>query len=170
MRRTQTSWKQGAGQSGSVLIIALVFLLLLTLIGVTAMQSTTLEERMAGNTRDSNVAFQAAEAALREAEAYLQSAVVGPFNGSGGLYQPADAGDTPRWEDSATNWKTWDGSLPDVSSQPVYIIEELAPYPDPQGSLEADAPIPEVQMYRITAIGYGGNPNTTVMLQTTYRR
>jgi type IV pilus assembly protein PilX len=139
-------------------------------VGVTAMQSTTMEERMAGNTRDASLAFQAAEAAVREAENYLTQAVVGPFNGAGGLYQPAAAGAAPVWEDAGTNWQTWSGDIPGTNNEPVYIIEELPPYPDPQGSLEADAPIPEVQMYRITAIGYGANPNTTVMLQTTYRR
>lgn len=52
-------------QRGAVLIVSLIFLLLLTLIGTTAMRSTTLQERMAGNTRDINLSFQAAEAALR---------------------------------------------------------------------------------------------------------
>jgi len=161
---------QSVREAGSVLIIALVFLLLLTLVGVTAMQSTTLEERMAGNTRESSVAFQAAEAALREAEAYLEQAVVGPFNGAGGLYQPAAPDGTPRWHDTGTSWKTWSGKLVDVGRQPEYIIEEMAPYPDPGGTVAADEPLPEVQIYRITAIGYGGNVNTRVMLQTTYRR
>ena len=159
-----------AHQTGSVLIISLLFLLLLTLVGVTAMQSTTMEERMAGNTRDASLAFQASEAALREAEASLEQAVVGPFDGTNGLYQPAAVGATPRWDDAATNWQIWSGNLPGVSQQPEYIIEEMPPYPDPDGSLEADAPLPEVQMYRITANGYGGNPNTQVTLQTTYRR
>lgn len=55
-------------QRGVALITSLIFLVLLTLVGVTAMQNTTLEEKMAGNNRDRNVAFQAAEAALRDAE------------------------------------------------------------------------------------------------------
>ena len=62
-------------QQGSALIISLIILLLMTLIGVTAMQTTTLEERMTGNMRDSNIAFQAAEAALREGEYRLCSLV-----------------------------------------------------------------------------------------------
>ena len=55
-------------QSGAVLPISLIMLLLLTLIGVTGSQMTGLEEKMAGNMRDRNIAFQAAEAALRDAE------------------------------------------------------------------------------------------------------
>lgn len=55
-------------QTGAVLPISLVMLLLLTLIGVTGSQVTGLEEKMAGNMRDKNIAFQAAESALRDAE------------------------------------------------------------------------------------------------------
>jgi len=55
-------------QSGAVLVVGLIFLMVLSLLGVTVMQSGILEERMAGNMRDWNVAFQAAEAALRDAE------------------------------------------------------------------------------------------------------
>jgi type IV pilus assembly protein PilX len=55
-------------QSGAALIVGLIFLVILTVLGVAAMQNSTLEERMAGNARDRNVAFQAAEAALRDAE------------------------------------------------------------------------------------------------------
>jgi type IV pilus assembly protein PilX len=58
-------------QSGVVLVVALIMLLLLALIGTAGMQSTSLEEKMAGNMRDKNLAFQAAESALSEAEASL---------------------------------------------------------------------------------------------------
>ena len=58
-------------QRGMTLIIALIFLLILTMLGVTAMQSTVVEERIAGNTRDKDTAFQSAEAGLRAGEAYL---------------------------------------------------------------------------------------------------
>lgn len=54
-------------QAGAVLVVALLFLLIITMLGVTSMQSTTSEERMSGNTRDWNNALQAAEAALRDA-------------------------------------------------------------------------------------------------------
>ena len=54
-------------QSGAVLVVALLFLMIITMLGVTTMQSTTSEERMGGNTRDWNNALQAAEGALRDA-------------------------------------------------------------------------------------------------------
>ena len=44
-------------QRGSVLIVSLILLLILTLVGVTAMNMTSMEERMAGNYRDHQLAF-----------------------------------------------------------------------------------------------------------------
>ena len=118
-------------QAGTVLAVALIFLLLLTLIGVTAMQGTTMQERMSGNVRDRNLGFQAAEAALRSAEEYLAgSAVVGPFNNTNGLYQPPGEGEDDRWDTidwgSATATRSAGTSLSGLASQPRYIIEELA--------------------------------------------
>lgn len=51
-----------------VLITGLIFLAVLTIIGITAARMSTLEERMSGNLRDRAVAMQAAEMALRDAE------------------------------------------------------------------------------------------------------
>ena len=58
-------------QDGMALIVSLVILLSMTLLGLAAIQNTTLEERMAGTIRAENMAFQAAEAALRQGEAWL---------------------------------------------------------------------------------------------------
>ena len=57
-----------ARQSGSVLIVSLVILLVLTLLGLSGMSNTVLQERMAGNLQESMSAFQAAEAGLRAGE------------------------------------------------------------------------------------------------------
>ena len=84
-------------QSGVVLIISLILLLAITLIGVTGSNVTSLEERMSANSKDTNLAFQAAEAALRDAEAWLVSyppamttmrtnATNSTAQGAGGLY------------------------------------------------------------------------------------
>jgi len=51
-------------QAGTTLIVAMVLLVVLTMIGVTALNTTTLEQRMAANTQEVNRALQAAEAAL----------------------------------------------------------------------------------------------------------
>lgn len=60
-------------QRGSVLIVSLVFLLILTLVGISAMNMSSLEERMAGNFKDHQMAFQIAEAALVEAEGQVEN-------------------------------------------------------------------------------------------------
>jgi len=65
-------------QQGIVLIVGLVMLISLTLIGVTAMKSTTIDERIAANTQFKAAAFQVAESILADsanwdgaAECYL---------------------------------------------------------------------------------------------------
>jgi type IV pilus assembly protein PilX len=58
-------------QRGAVLIVSMLLLLVLTILALGASQTTRLEERMAGNTRDIDMAFQASEAGLRAAEQYI---------------------------------------------------------------------------------------------------
>lgn len=60
-------------QQGAIFITGLVFLVVISLLGVTAMKTSTLEERMAGNSRDRNLALQAAEMGLRYAEQHILS-------------------------------------------------------------------------------------------------
>ena len=57
----------GFYQRGVVLITALVFLVILTLLSITALSTNTLEERMAANSQDVNRAFQAAESGISDA-------------------------------------------------------------------------------------------------------
>ena len=56
-------------QRGAVLIVSMILLLIMTLIGVTGMSTTTLEEKMAANTQELNRAFQAGETALARGRA-----------------------------------------------------------------------------------------------------
>lgn len=57
-----------------MLLVSLVFLLLLTLVGVSSMQNATLQEKMAGSVTLRNKTFQAAEAVLRLGESKIQEA------------------------------------------------------------------------------------------------
>jgi type IV pilus assembly protein PilX len=59
------------GQRGMALIVSLILLLSLTILGLAAMQNTSLEERMAGSVRAENIALQGAEAGLRAGETWL---------------------------------------------------------------------------------------------------
>lgn len=58
-------------QRGVALIVALVLLLVVTVIGLASMRGTSLQERMSANMYDRSLAFQRAEAALRDAEAAI---------------------------------------------------------------------------------------------------
>lgn len=58
-------------ERGAVLVVALVILLVVTALGAAAMRSATLDMRMANNSQERQQAFNAAEAALRTAEAWL---------------------------------------------------------------------------------------------------
>lgn len=59
-------------QKGMVLVVSLIFLLLLTLLGVSAMQNATMQEKMAGSVMVRNQSFQLAETALRLGESEIQ--------------------------------------------------------------------------------------------------
>ena len=162
------------GEKGSALVIGIVFLLVLTFLGLVGMQGSILEERMAGNARDREVAFRAAEAALRDGERFLTAAALPPFNGANGLYQPPAIGANPWWR-ALGDWDDPDdsrvilGALEGVAAQPLYIIEELPPVPI-EGESEKFGALPEPELYRITARGMGGTMNAVVILQSTYRR
>ena len=167
-------------QRGLALFISLVVLLIITIIGVSAVQTTTLEERMAANARDHDIAFQAAEAALLSAEALveiLQPADVPSFGGNtNGRYLPSGAGNQPRWE--TVDWPgdatipLSDDTIPGVADQPKYIVEyltQLAPDEDELNlsNIGGTSGAP-TDIFRITARGAGGSTRAQVLLQVTY--
>jgi Tfp pilus assembly protein PilX len=65
--------RAGHVQAGIVLPIVLVFLVIMTLLGITVIRNVTLEEKMAGNSRYQQLAFQVGEAALRSCESDILS-------------------------------------------------------------------------------------------------
>src|SRR6056297_3639856 len=79
-------------QQGAALFISLMFLIILTLIGISAANVGIMQERMAGNVRETNEAFQEAEATLREIEAEVQAFV----DGTGG----SALGTVPTWSEA----------------------------------------------------------------------
>lgn len=172
-------------QRGSALIVALIFLLLMTLLGTTAMRGSTMQERMASNYRDWSLAFQSAEAALREAERYLHDAVVLPdFNDTNGLYQ-VNSPSRPVWtgadfSDNGNGYIEYPAlpdtaNLPDVAEQPRYFIEALATVTPPGTETETGTPLEGIAYFRVTALGFGGavdqdgEPITAVTLSSVYR-
>jgi type IV pilus assembly protein PilX len=59
------------------LFVSLIFLLLLTIIGVVGMQNATLQEKMAGNSKFKNESLQYAESGLRAGEDVIAEALAG---------------------------------------------------------------------------------------------
>ena len=198
----------GKRQRGAILIVSLLFLVILTLLGVTAMTGTTMEERMAGNTRDTGLALQAAEAALRDARrdinglpvagggrgVPMHGSMFGNAAGTAGTCSPANQGlCLPAKNPDGTDYMRAPGAvLPNMpnhdmlgtpsvrygqftgalamggaptgvlANQPRYIIEVFC-LQQLGESLERFC-----TFYRITARGYGRNPNTQVTLQETF--
>ena len=56
-----------AKQQGFVLVIGLLMLVVITIVGVTAMSSTSTNERMTANSQFQTISFQAAESAINDA-------------------------------------------------------------------------------------------------------
>lgn len=172
-RITPTSRRHQAGMS---LIMGLLFLALLSLLGLAGMNVSSLEERMAGNTQDRTLAFNAAETSLRDCEQVLQGASLPVFNGTNGMYQPAALGSTAVWKSidwTASGTTRVHATTPaGASAAPRCIIEELPALPNIGGSdsLTAGKPLPDSGIYRITARGVGAKPGTVVMLQSNYIR
>ena len=206
----------GHRQGGAILIVTLLFLVILTMLGVTAMTGATMEERMAGNTRDTSLALQAAESALRDARRDISRI---PVSGTIGRARPPDRADfgnpggsdgyaipgtcnpnlpglcAPALNPDGTRYVATPGAvLPTVpahnlladpsvqfgamtgatpvggviagttlSNQPRYILEMFCLLE--KGNSIGSTGQAMCNFYRITARGYGKNPNTQVTLQ-----
>ena len=165
-------------QKGAVLFVGLIMLLIMSLIAITSMQGSTLEVRMASNTKDSLVALQTAEAALRAAENLLASGTLSladfDTNGSDGLYDNADDDlwSTLSWDATDSRQHTTFNKPDNVSVRPRFIIQRIASTqvaPDLilQNYGEGQAG-QTVELFRVTARGTGSSNNTEVVLQSIF--
>lgn len=173
-------------QRGSALIMGLIMLLVITMIGLTAMQTTTQQERMAGNLRDRNIAFQAAETALRRGEEALLNRCINTFEGDGDfdVESNTDAersfvqqAATLAWTDA--NSRPFDDfdeicteaaehtSLVQSADAPRYFVERQPPVAGP--SLEAGV-AKTIEAFKVTSRGVGGSDAAVVVLQSSVKR
>ena len=100
-----------APQEGFVLIVGLVILGLLTMLALSSMRDTTMQEKMAGASRDSGLAFQAAESALRDAENCITGTAAGcAFDDTNDAHFVKDDAAFPDHNTlfNATTWNTID--------------------------------------------------------------
>ncbi|RKZ86851.1 MAG: pilus assembly protein PilZ [Gammaproteobacteria bacterium] len=161
-------------EQGAVLITSLIFLLVLTLMATTSIKITILEETMSANIKDKNLAFQAAESALRSGETWMESRLSVPENDNDRLYSldSYDALDRNWWwpdnENDDVNNEGIAVSMQLVNKDPRYAIEEHSFIKD---SLRVGHEPPSGQyVHRVTAYGIGGTDNALSILQSTYTK
>ncbi|MDH4390514.1 MAG: PilX N-terminal domain-containing pilus assembly protein [Aquabacterium sp.] len=177
---------------GFSLIVILLMMVALAMLALGAMNSSILQERMVGNARDQQVALQAAESAIRDAEIDIElnvnaadGFVAGCANGL--CIAPSDTRDNPQ---SAPLWQTinWaatraygsrtgapallgPGNVA-LAAQPRYFVENLPVLPPVAGESMSigggSTPAPRARAYRISVRASGIRASTVVMLQSVY--
>ncbi len=169
---------------GAALATALILLLVLTLLGVSALNTVMLEERMAGNLRDQILALGTTENAILQGENLLGNSwmygIPGTADCSNGLCDatngsPFTATGLGTFEDNvhndsfwATNSQVYSGPT-NNASKPVYYFIERLDYVCSALTVNCEDASRQA-LYRITARGVGADPNTISVIQVTYAR
>jgi len=139
-------------QRGMALLISLVFLLLLTLIGLSSMQNATLQEKMAGSVSSRNQSFQGAEAALRVGESAVQLDTYSlPVCSQ--CAPPAEATTLTAAGRNGNSGVTWI-----ASGSGFYGVQNI-------GTTLTAVNVPSntsATLYRVTAVGIAGNSRSVV--------
>ena len=166
-------------QSGAVLVVSLVFLLIITILAIGSMRSSVLEEKMAGNTGDRNLAFQSTESAVREAEVFIEGIVsLGDFTGAAGLF--GQTHDEPQYADQIT----WTDATQHIIAgtdfgsyePPRFFIKQYTVVPGTEGAMNMSGygdnkGSGDVTIFRITARGTGASADSAeVILRSQYGR
>lgn len=176
-------------QHGAALAISLIFLLVLTLLGITAMSGSTVQERLAGNQRDLELAFEAAEAALRDGETAIINFNAPPTTVGAGC---TGAGNCPVWQLNARNFANesqswWQNNAQEygtagtldlnpstgtslVSQDPYYIIEQRAFVRDTNQVPTSYGGPSGRHFYQVTARAVGASDDAVSVLSSTVLR
>ncbi|MCP4489103.1 MAG: hypothetical protein GY820_17590 [Gammaproteobacteria bacterium] len=161
-------------QQGAALIVSLIILIAMTLLGITSMRGTTTELAMAGNLRESSLAFQAAEAGLRSAEIIVADSI-----SSSSIANQVDQDTAEPDYFDASSWTGADDADIDLSSvgvtSPQYIIKYVGENSGDRlgllntgGGYNAAAETPPVAIYRVTARASGLTRTTFRTVQSHY--
>lgn len=169
-------------ERGAILVVSLLLLLVLTILAVTTMRTSVFEERMAGNARDVNLAFQSSEAAARNAEQWLFSLSERPI--ACGALSGCDLGisevvardvlpdirgaDEDWWTENGVQFGTPDEDIEMVADDPAYVAEELGFVRD--NFLVGEAPPEGRMVYRIYSRGEGGTEVAQAVVESTFTR
>ncbi len=166
-------------QSGAILIVSLLLLLVLTVLGIVMMQTTRMQERMAGATRDLNLALQGAESGLRYGEAIIGT-LAGPDGTSTMPCTVCLAGTLPVaiYDPAQFNWNA-NAQLygvagvvatltPSLLENPRYTVEALGFVKD---SLDSGQEPPEGRdFFQVSSHSSGATGLASTVLQSTYAR
>ena len=176
-------------QHGSALVIALIFLVALTLIALSASITAMMDERVTRNTRDVTIATEGAEAALTTAENMIATNQIRGDAGFVDCSQTSATGGLCLWtantvrNDNALYTAYMDKALSDTTGNKA---RTLTTWPAPNGVRSPRFYIEVMRsrtggsnltaqpgdtqfMYRITARGFGQNPAIYVTLESVYR-
>lgn len=166
-------------QSGAVLIVSLLLLLVLTVLGVVMMQTTRMQERMAGAARDLNLALQGAESGLRYGEAVV-GALAGPDSTSTLPCAVCQAGTLPIaiYDPGQFDWSVnaqLYGSagiaatlVPTLAEDPRYTVEDLGFVKD--SLVEGQEPPEGRDFFQVSSHSSGATGLANTVLQSTYAR
>jgi type IV pilus assembly protein PilX len=174
-----------ARQRGAILIVSLLLLLVMTVLALTASQTTRFQERMAGNARDLDLSFQSGEAGLRRAENQL----TGNIKALGGpqsivpceedeSFDPDDCWviDLPgssqdRRNEAPAEWdekaRDTGDALANVNKKPQFLTEEWVDVPDALTIGQA-VQMSGTYFYVNTARAEGATDSAVTVLETTY--
>ena len=164
LSRARRSVLLARGQSGMVLVIALIFLLLLTILAISASGRSLLQERMVGGLRNAQQASMAAETALRGAEWKLwmsTSNLTAPLNcGSGVL-----AGNCYRYDPTTAIYQA-NGLVTTFRNSAAWVTNGAAVYLGPDDSrdyttLSTNAKLAKNPLYIIEDLGVELPPGIT---------
>lgn len=133
---------QRTKQRGVALVVALLLLVVVTLVGLAAVRGTIMQQRMAANLLDRQIAFQGAEAAMRAATARIAGhpGDIARNCQNGGVFCQGNPFDDPNLDaskiitvSSGTDAGQFDaGGL--AASQPQYVIENMGNWYNPSTS------------------------------------
>jgi type IV pilus assembly protein PilX len=152
--------KNARCQRGAALLIALLMLVVLLMFGIAAVRIGLQGEKASRNWRDRQIAWQAAEAAMLDAEYDIRNAYSPRAVPSGNVLSALKTAGVGYGNFTGRIMQTGIGALPAL--RPRYLIETLPRRADQQAT---DRSI----RYRVNVIGFGPDPSTTVILQSIYR-
>ena len=167
-------------QRGVSLLIVLILLLIMTLLGLASMRVGLLQEKMSGSQFDRSLSFQAVEAAVREAEARIETTLTTTFPTSGscaaGLCPTPIVGAADRWTLAAPPAGTWATATTNITQNgltvaPDYMIEYMGRTPKSLTAAGSSSPEDneEVDVFRITGRSTQAD-RATVILQSNYTK